>query len=205
MKTKTKCKQVVCSCIIVVIAEYYLLLMAPLEEIHNGVKPKKSHLKERTNQRPGPKPKPLSERLYKPPKPIQRIERSYSRERKIEVILFREHHRVLDPSTRLYRPPTFEQIVAFWKIPETTIQGWWNSRDTIIESKSGTRQARTKWICMWPEMEKKLYTQFVQRRAAGIIVRRSWFRRESRKLWVETYPGKPMLFVFSNSWFQGFC
>jgi Tc5 transposase DNA-binding domain len=58
---------------------------------------------------------------------------------------------------------------------------------------------------MWPEMEKKLYTKFVQRRAVGIIVRRGWFRRESRKLWVETYSGKPMLFVFSNSWFQGFC
>ena len=100
--------------------------MAPLEEIHNGVKPTKSHLKERTNCRPGPKPKPLNERLYKPPKPIQRIQRSYSRERKIDVILFREHHRVLDTSTRLYQPPTFEQIAAFWKIPESTIQGWWN-------------------------------------------------------------------------------
>src|SRR5271167_2632169 len=146
--------------------------MAPLQEIHNGVKPQKSYLKESTNRRPGPKPKPLSERQYKPPKLIQRIERSYSRERKIEVILFREHHQVLDTSTRLYRPPTFEEIAAFWKIPKTTIRGWWDSRDTIIESKFGTRQARTKWICMWPEMEKKLYTGFVQRRTAGTIVRR---------------------------------
>jgi Tc5 transposase DNA-binding domain len=183
--------------------------MAPLEEIHNGVKPKKSHLKERTNCRPGPKPKPLSERLYKPPKPIQRIERSYSRERKIEVILFREHHRVqsidLDTGLPIYQPPTFQQMAAFWKIPEDTIRGWWNNRNTIIESKFGTRQARTVWICMWPEMEKKLYTKFVQRRAAGIIVRRGWFRREARKLWIETYLQVPMLFVFSNSWFQGFC
>jgi Tc5 transposase DNA-binding domain len=58
---------------------------------------------------------------------------------------------------------------------------------------------------MWPEMEKKLYTKFVQRRAVGIIVRQSWFQREARKLWVEIYLGVPMLFVFSNSWFQGFC
>jgi hypothetical protein len=58
---------------------------------------------------------------------------------------------------------------------------------------------------MWPEMEKKLYTKFVQRRAAGTIVCRSWFRREARKLWVETYLGILILFVFSNSWFQGFC
>ena len=158
--------------------------MAPLEEIHNGVKPTKSYLKECTNRRPSPKPKPLSERLpsgvYKPPKPIQRIKRSYSRERKIEVILFREHHQVLDTRKKLlvYRQPTFEQTAAFWKIPENTIRGWWNSWDAIIESKFGTRQARTKWICMWPEMEKKLYTKFVQRRAVGIIVRRSWFQEK---------------------------
>jgi Tc5 transposase DNA-binding domain len=57
-------------------------------------------------------------------------------------------------------------------------------------------------------MEKKLYTKFVQRRAEGTIVRRSWFQRESKKLWKETYPGFDeiaTLFVFSNSWFQGFC
>jgi hypothetical protein len=186
--------------------------MALLEEIHNGVKPRKSYLKERTNCRPGPKPKPLSERLYKPPKPIQRIQRSYSRERKIEVILFREHHRIqsinLDTGLLVYRPPTFQQMSAFWKIPEDTIRGWWKSRETIIKSKVGTRQARTTWICTWPDMEKKLYTKFVQRRAEGIIVRRSWFRRESRKLWKESYPdfeGITTLFVFSNSWFQGFC
>ena len=162
--------------------------MAPLEEIQNGVKPRKSHLKERTNQRPGPKPKPLSERLlvYKPPKPIQRIERSYSRERKIEVILFRKHHRVqsidLDTGLLVYRPPTFLQMQAFWKIPDETIRRWWNSQDTILKSKVGSRQTYTTWICTWPDMEKKLYTKFVQRRAEGTIVRRSWFRRESKKL-----------------------
>ena len=177
--------------------------MAPLEEIRNGIKLRKTYLKERTNCCPGLKPKPLSKRLYKPPKPIQRIERSYSRERKIEVILFREHHRVqsidLDTGLPIYQLPTFQQMAAFWKIPEDTIRGWWNNRNTIIESKSGTRQARTTWICMWLEMEKKLYAKFVQRRAAGTIVRRSWFRREARKLWMDTYLGIPMLFVFSNS------
>ena len=148
--------------------------MAPLEEIQNGVKPRKSHLKEKdcTNRRPSPKSKPLNERQYKPPKPIQRIEQSYTRERKIEVLMFREHYRVLDTRTKLpvYRQPTFEQTAAFWKIPDSTIQGWWNNQDTIIGSKSGTRQIQTKWICMWLEMEKKLYTKFIQRRAVGIIV-----------------------------------
>jgi hypothetical protein len=116
--------------------------MAPLEEIQNGVKPRKSHLKEKdcTNRHPSLKSKPLSERQYKPPKPIQRIERSYTRERKIEVLMFREHHRVLDTRTKLpvYRQPTFEQTAAFWKIPDSIIQGWWNNQDTIIGSTFGT-------------------------------------------------------------------
>src|SRR5450432_1833789 len=112
--------------------------MAPLQEIHNGVKPRKSYLKQRTNCRPSPKPIPLSERPYKPPKPIKRVERSYTRERKIEVILFREHHRVqsidLDTGLMVYSPPTFQQISAYWKILEVTIRGWWNTRDAIINS-----------------------------------------------------------------------
>src|SRR5450432_4089664 len=103
--------------------------MAPLQEIHNGVRPRKSYLKERTNCRPGPKPKPLSERSYKPPKPIRRIQRSYSRERKIEVIMFREHHRIqsIDPDTGLpvYKPPTLEQVAEFWMIPYGTVRDWW--------------------------------------------------------------------------------
>jgi hypothetical protein len=153
--------------------------MAPLQEIHNGVRPEKSYLKERTDCRPGPKPKPLNERPYKPLKPINRVERSYSRERKIEVILFRLHHRIpsIDLDTRLlvYKPPTFLQMKDFWKIPEATMKGWWKCWDTIIKTKFGTRQSHTTWICMWLDMEKKLYTKFMQRRAEGILVRRSWF------------------------------
>jgi hypothetical protein len=186
--------------------------MAPLQEIYNGVKPRKSFLKDRKDSRPGPKPKSLSERPYKPPKPIRRIERSYSRERKIEVILFRQNHiiQAIDPNTGLiiYRPPTFREMESFWKIPDETIRRWWNNKEAIIQSKGGTRQARTVWTCMWPDMEKKLYTKFLQKRAIGDIVRRSWFRKWSRKLWIETYSSGneiAILFVFSNSWFQGFC
>ena len=192
----------------------YSIPIAPLQEIHNGVRPQKSYLKERTTCRPGPKPKPLNERSYKPPKPIRRIQRSYSRERKIDVIMFREHHRIqsIDPDTGLlvYKPPTLEQVAEFWKIPYETIRDWWKRRETIIQTKVGGRQLRTTWICTWLDMEKKLYAKFVQRRAEGIIVRRSWFRRESKKLWKETYLNNSsrtttILFVFSNSWFQGFC
>ena len=184
--------------------------MAPLQEIHNGVRPKKSYLKERTNCHLSPKPKPINKRPYKPPKPINQVKRSYSRERKIKVILFWLHYQIpsidLDTGLLVYKPPTFLQMMDFWKIPEATMKGWWKCQDTIIETKVGTWQSCTTWICIWPDIEKKLYTKFMQRRAEGILVHRSWFQRWSRKLWKETYPSSdPILFVFSNSWFQGFC
>jgi small-conductance mechanosensitive channel len=95
---------------------------------------------------------------------------------------------------------------SFWKIPEQTMCDWWRNREKILQSKGGARQTCTVWICTWPELEKNLYTEFLQRRAAGNIIRRSWFRRRSKKLWKEIYPSlETSLFVFSNSWFQGFC
>ena len=117
--------------------------MPPLQEIRNGAKPPKSFLKDRKDTRPGPKPKPLNERIYKPPKGIKRVERSYSRERKIEVILFRMNHRIqlITPITRLvyYRPPTFKEMEGFWKIPEQTMCDWWKNREKILQSKGGAR------------------------------------------------------------------
>jgi hypothetical protein len=186
--------------------------MPPLQEIRNSERPPRppKYLHDRHDTRPGPKPKPLNERPYKPSKGIRRVERSYPKERKIEVILFRIHHRIqsITPRTKLvsYRPPTFKEMEGFWKIPEQTMSDWWKNREKILQSKGGSRQPRTVWICTWPELEKNLYTEFLQKRAASSIVRRSWFRRRSKKLWKELYPDlETSLFVFSNSWFQGFC
>src|SRR6266702_7604593 len=99
-----------------------------------------------SKKRPGPKTTPLDARPYKQHKPISRIERSYSRERKIQVLLFLIHHRVKDdqrrraragctnaetelPDGTVYRPPTAAEASAYWKIPEPTIKGWWRQRD----------------------------------------------------------------------------
>ena len=95
-----------------------------------------------SKKRPGPKTTPLEARPYKQRKPVSRIERSYSRERKIEVLLFLIHHRVKDdqrrraragcenadtelPNGTIYRPPTAAEASAYWKIPEITIKSWW--------------------------------------------------------------------------------
>ncbi|KAK4459110.1 hypothetical protein QBC42DRAFT_143010, partial [Cladorrhinum samala] len=113
-------------------------------------------------KKPGPAPKPLSERLKnKPLKQVKRIERSYTRERKVEVLLYLLQHRVPDPRPRKvprrrigqpheeeltqpmvaneygelvwYRAPTYSEASEFWKIPTPTIQGWWDAREKILE------------------------------------------------------------------------
>ncbi|EGZ76501.1 hypothetical protein NEUTE2DRAFT_77010 [Neurospora tetrasperma FGSC 2509] len=111
----------------------------------------------------GPAPKPISERPWTAPKPVRRVERSYSRERKIEVLQFLLNHRIADyrprkaPRRRIgqppheqepvpqtatrdangqlvwYRAPTYVEASEWWKIPIPTIQGWWDSREKILE------------------------------------------------------------------------
>ncbi|KAK4131743.1 hypothetical protein BT67DRAFT_444530 [Trichocladium antarcticum] len=120
-------------------------------------------LKGLPRKKPGPVPKPLSERLKnKPVKPLRRVERSYTRERKIEVLLYLLNHRIPDnrhrrqiPRSRVgqshehdwsqsmiqnasgeyvwHRAPTYAEASEFWKIPTPTIQGWWDSRKKLLE------------------------------------------------------------------------
>ncbi|KAK4034006.1 hypothetical protein C8A01DRAFT_39524 [Parachaetomium inaequale] len=113
-------------------------------------------------KRPGPAPKPLSEKLRaKPLKEVRRVKRKFTRERKIEVLLYLLNHRVADtrerrcPRRRMgqpheeeltqpiaqgengnfvwYRAPTYTEASKFWKIPVPTICGWWDSREKILE------------------------------------------------------------------------
>ncbi|KPM45834.1 hypothetical protein AK830_g684 [Neonectria ditissima] len=97
----------------------------------------------------GPKPKPLSERVYKAPKPIQRVERSYDPKKKEEVILYLMHHRVYDPNSNIkapdgHRPPTFREAAAFFGIPSSTIGGWYKNKERLEAKANGTAPPRTK-------------------------------------------------------------
>ena len=163
----------------------------------------------RARCRPGPKPKPLSNRVYKPRGPIKRVRRTYSRERKIEVLLFLIHHRV-PPSQNSrsteYRRPTNAEAASYWKIPENTIQEWWKKQDEILGMKSDSRRNTVMtWRCAWPEMEEELFQTFIAQREAGRLVRRGWFRRTATALFKKHYATTDaQLFVFTAEWFNGF-
>lgn len=134
--------------------------------------------------RPGPKIKAFEARPYKQNKSVRRIERSYPKWRKIDVLLFLTHYRVKDDQKKRSRgsdptahltPPTYAEDSAFWTIPLKTIATWWMQRDQILASTSDSRMAgRVAWICKWEELEKVLFDRFCTCREAGMLIQRGF-------------------------------
>jgi len=167
-------------------AVYYQHCNAPLVPISANIQRKQ----------PGPKPKPLHERKTLSFKPVTRVERSYKHQKRVEVLLFLLNYRLtgtpgrggphrqgLPDSQDGFHPPTFFEASQFFKIPEATIKSWWKKRDQLVH-KEDQRRDQSKW----PELEDVLYACFLTRRAENRVVSVGWFRRESRKLFRDTYP-----------------
>ena len=152
----------------------------------------------------GPKPKAFNDRIGKiRAMPIQRPERTYSRRRKIEVLLFLNHHMVRDTSpcyggNVVYRTPRISEAVAFWKIPHQTIRDWVKNEDRILAGQRRSYQSH------YPEMEEQLYDCFVERRKIGRLVSAGWLRRQSKQIFEKLYPESTSVFTFSQGWLRGF-
>lgn len=96
-------------------------------------------------KKPGPEPKPLEQRIHKHRKPVLRKEETHSPAKKLKVLMFLYHHKILDntspkPRSRpgapepipaengyYYRPPTYSEASEYFKIPPQTISGWWKN------------------------------------------------------------------------------
>ncbi|KAI0457719.1 hypothetical protein F5B21DRAFT_462881 [Xylaria acuta] len=105
----------------------------------------------------GPKSKGIVKREYTPAKAIKRAERSYSKRRKVEVLLFIENHRIPiekttgsghllppTPSQTLagasvveegFRRPFLREVAEYFKISKSTIAYWWSQREKILGSR----------------------------------------------------------------------
>ena len=115
----------------------------------------------------GPQAQPIAEReLHNLPQPVKRINGTYSKRKKIEVLGFLTHHSIpvragyRGPQTEPgYRRPTQSEAAALFKIPQRTISGWWNNAARIVAGGSAAQVStyRTTVICRWPELEDCLY------------------------------------------------
>lgn len=163
---------------------------------------------------PGRTVKLLSERTRSDFKPVHRVERTYSYEKRLEVLQFLQNYWLLDDMPRKggrqrsnnftidkpgYRLPTFLEAAKFFKIPVTTIQAWWKQRDLTVTKQTGHRYS--PW---WPDLEAELYEAFLTRRKRNEAVTTAWFRRESKDRFRRLYPTQEKLFVFSAGWFTRF-
>ena len=76
-----------------------------------------------------------------------------------------------------YVRPTQQQAATWFLIPLSTIRA---QKD---ESQKGSKfNVQRVWTCCWPEMERRLFELFCERRNGGYIVRRYWLQKMSQKL-----------------------
>ncbi|KAH0436844.1 hypothetical protein CcaCcLH18_04170 [Colletotrichum camelliae] len=105
-------------------------------------------------KRPGPPPKPIEERArYQARGPLKRMERSYTDQKRREVVMFLQNQkiRVTDendirarkgwnggredqqpPEEPGYRWPTLKETSDWFKVPERTVHSWWKRRQKIL-------------------------------------------------------------------------
>lgn len=160
-------------------------------------------------KRPGPKPKPLSTFLCYTP-PAKKVERSYTREKKLRVVSYWLYALVPDENGSNsdsfgQRHVTRKEVSDRYLIPESTISGWKKQVELILTSTKGSRAIKPDPTCAYPEMEEKLFDRFWERRMEGQMVRRAWFRIASKYFFGIAYPDiDKSQFRFSNGWFLGF-
>jgi len=162
--------------------------------------------------RPGPKAKLISSRQLKDKdlKPIVYVERTYSQKQKIRVLVFLNHHQIPLPRPSEYRSPTQREAAELYKIPQHTISDWVRGQQKIEEIGEGSPVKRNGSLAclsrvLWPQLEVELFEDFKRQREAGRTVRQGWFRIQAQFRFREIYPDvDPIIFRFSNGWFQGF-
>ena len=134
-----------------------------------------------------------------------------SQSQKLRVLMFLEHHEIALPCERGYRKPTQQEASEVYQIPRRTISDWVRKKEEIEQvGKNSAVKKREEGLgysqrVLWPELEDRLYREFIERRKAGRIVKQEWFRIQSAFFFRSIYPNvNPTIFSFSNRWFRGF-
>jgi hypothetical protein len=152
----------------------------------------------------GPKPKPIQDRVYRVKKPIKRKEETYPRARRLAVVMFLYRHQIYDPdhwkSVNGYRKPFLREASEYFKVPITTISGWYrkDQQDSSVTKRSYSPQ--------WPQLEKQLFQDFIQLRLKQHAVSTAWFRKRAKDIFRSSVSSEEQakLFTFSNGWWAGF-
>jgi len=174
-----------------------------------------SFLKAKTLTKRGPKPKPIAQRHYTPKSAITRTTILYSTRKKIDCLMMKRHHKIpirhgYSGAITGYRAPTNKEVGIHFgglgrPIPPSTIQGWSDKEAIILRTGHTQRRYTSVYSCQFPALELALFESFKAERATGKAIRRSWFLRKAREIWIAQNPTNPDLFCPSITWFRRFC
>jgi hypothetical protein len=120
-----------------------------------------------------------SKSVIKHPRPFgkakKEVQRTYTRELKLQVLSFWLHHQISTGPTT-FRNPSTREVAACYLLPRTTILAWRKPEvmDAIINSRRRSRRVVNTRTCQWPEMEERLYEAYRIRREERKTVRRGW-------------------------------
>ncbi|KAI8406613.1 hypothetical protein FOFC_14083, partial [Fusarium oxysporum] len=155
-------------------------------------------------KRRGRKPKPIQDRDWQLPRPIQRKEESHPRAKQLAVVMFMYHHQVFDPSSSWsvngYRKPFQREAADYFKIKRRTIGNW------VLKDWDNPEITNRCYLPRWPQLEKQLFHDFMELRKNGRPVTTAWARKRAIEIFTESLLSKEhvKLFTFSNGWWQGF-
>ena len=77
---------------------------------------------------------------------------------------------------------------------------WQQEEETLLLMKPLQKRHRPSHG-RWPKLEKSLVQAFADRRKEGKTVRKKWFERLAKALFLQLYPDSPIIFIVSNGWF----
>ena len=168
----------------------------PADRFYAGVK-----------KRPGPKRRPIADAPHAPPKPVESRYRSYTVSYKLRILSYWQTPSIpIGPTGK--RIPRRDEVAKRYKISSSNLSRWQKEeKEGKFLLQVGTQKRAIGGGCArrWVHLERELYQQFLERRAMGKSVRRSWFRRTCKTLFPKIYPSlSSHEFSFSNGWFRGF-
>ena len=158
------------------------------------------HPTSRNLKRPGPRRAPIAQRPLSFPTPVSCTKQSYTVKYKLRILSYLQHGEIRCGPTKT-RKPTLKETAKRFQIPVANISRWKHEESKLLKMSGGQNRSRPP-TRKWPKMESRLYAKFREYSDKGKIVRRGFFCKEGRAIFVEEYPQEG-LFRFSNGWFTG--
>ena len=132
-----------------------------------------------------------------------RERRAFTTAYKLGVLSYATYGRVDDGKGGL-RAPRAKEVCRRYNLKHTRYLHRWRQEEEILLLMKPLQKRHRPSRGRWPKLEKALVQAFADRRKEGKTVRKKWFERTAKALFLQLYPDSPTIFVVSSGWFNRF-